>query len=63
MKAITLSPLNRAPPSKIKVRGYDGIELRDIVGKGGSEYRAYRIYDLLLLGSSIHISSKQRHNG
>jgi hypothetical protein len=46
----------------VKVRGNDGIELRNIVCKGRCEYRAYYIHDLLLLGTRIHISSKQRHN-
>ena len=41
----------------------DSSELRNIVGESGSEYRAHCIYDLLLLGTSIHISGKQRHNG
>ena len=47
----------------VKVRGNDRIELRNIVGESGSEYRAHCIYDLPLLGRSIHISSKERHNG
>ena len=44
-------------------RKADSSQLRNIVGESGSEYRAHCIYDLLLLGTSIHISGKQRHNG
>jgi hypothetical protein len=48
----------------VKAWSNDRIELRNIVGESGSEYRAHCIYDLLLfLGPSIHISSQQRHNG
>src|SRR5438105_645085 len=39
----------------VKIGGNDRIELRNIVGASGSEYRAHCIYDLLLLGTSIHI--------
>jgi hypothetical protein len=46
----------------VKIRANDGIELRNIVGEGRCEYRAHYIRDLLLLGTRIHTSSRQRHN-